>query len=95
METQGLVAPEAMAMNKLVIFSECGPGPETVEDKVTGLLCNPYDPIDIAKQINWTLDNKEESRKIAQKGRAFVLSNFEINKITQDNIDFYNSIRTS
>ncbi|WP_296386331.1 glycosyltransferase family 4 protein, partial [Winogradskyella sp.] len=42
METQGLVAPEAMAMNKLVVFSECGPGPETIEHKKTGLLCNPY-----------------------------------------------------
>ena len=92
METQGLVAPEAMAMNKLVVFSECGPGPETIKHKETGLLCNPYSSDDIAKQINWALKNKEESKTIAAKGRAFVLSNFEINTITDENIAFYNAI---
>jgi len=92
METQGLVAPEAMAMNKLVVFSECGPGPETIKHKETGLLCDPYSSDDIAKQINWALKNKEESKTIAAKGRVFVLSNFEINTITDENIAFYNAI---
>jgi glycosyltransferase involved in cell wall biosynthesis len=92
METQGLVAPEAMAMNKLVIFSECGPGPETIEHKKTGLLCNPYDSDDIANQINWVLNHKEECKHIAKNGRAFVLSNFDINTVTEENLDFYNYI---
>src|SRR5690606_19762757 len=30
METQGLVAPEAMAMEKAVVFTKLGPGPETI-----------------------------------------------------------------
>jgi glycosyltransferase involved in cell wall biosynthesis len=92
METQGLVAPEAMAMEKLVIFSNAGPGPETIEHKKTGLLCNPYDSDDIADQINWVLNHKAECKHIAEKGRAFVLSNFEINNITEENLDFYNYI---
>ncbi len=92
METQGLVAPEAMAMNKLVIFSNCGPGPETIVHKKTGLLCNPYDSDDIADQINWVLNHKEECKHIANNARAFVLANFEINLITQENLDFYEEI---
>jgi glycosyltransferase involved in cell wall biosynthesis len=92
METQGLVAPEAMAMNKLVIFSNRGPGPETIEHKKTGLLCSPYDSDDIANQINWALTHKEESKSIAKKGNDYVLRNFEVNKITQENLNFYGSL---
>ena len=95
METQGLVAPEAMAMNKMVIFSNRGPGPETIIHKETGLLCNPYDSDDIADQIIWTLNNKNLCYKIAKKGRDFVLSNLEINKITSENVSFYNTVRNT
>ena len=38
METQGLVAPEAMAMEKAVVFTKLGPGPEAIEEYKTGLL---------------------------------------------------------
>ena len=89
METQGLVAPEAMAMNKLVIFSECGPGPETIKHGETGLLCNPYKIDDIADKIIWALDYKEECKAIANSGREFVLGNFNSDTITKMNIDFY------
>lgn len=92
METLGLVAPEAMAMNKLVIFSECGPGPEIIAHKKTGLLCNPYDIDDISNQIIWALNHEKECKVIAKKGMEYVLSNFEIETITQENINFYNTI---
>jgi len=92
METQGLVAPEAMAMSKLVIFSECGPGPETIVHKKTGLLCNPYDSKNIANQINWALNHKAECKHIAENGSAFVSSNFDVNTVTEENLGFYNYI---
>jgi glycosyltransferase involved in cell wall biosynthesis len=93
METQGLVAPEAMAMNKIVIFSNVGPGPETINHKKTGLLCNPYDENDIADNILWALNNKENVKSIAKKGKEFVLNTFGINTILNDNIKFYKSIK--
>ena len=93
METQGLVAPEAMAMKKLVIFSNCGPGPETISHKETGLLCNPYDIENIAQNIIWALNNMEECKIIAQNARKFVLSNYNIEKLAKDNIQFYKSIQ--
>ena len=92
METQGLVAPEAMAMNKLVIFSECGPGPETIIHNKTGLLCDPYDVNDISDKIIWALSYKEESKTIANSGRAFVLKEFNPKRITKLNIDYYKSV---
>jgi glycosyltransferase involved in cell wall biosynthesis len=93
METQGLVAPEAMAMNKLVIFSECGPGPETIEHKKTGLLCNPYDSDDIANQINWALTHNEDCSTIAKAGMLFVENTFNLEQIANKNLEFYNLIK--
>ena len=92
METQGLVAPEAMAMEKLVVFSNCGPGRETVIHKQTGLLCNPYDEKDIAEKIIWALDNRDKCAIIAKQGRRFVEDNFERNTLTKKNLDFYKSL---
>lgn len=93
METQGLVAPEAMAVEKLVIFTECGPGKETITHKETGLLCNPYDENDIAQNIIWALQNKTEGSEMAKKGRTYVLANFNMDKVLQTNIEFYNYIK--
>ncbi|WP_370000570.1 glycosyltransferase family 4 protein [Winogradskyella sp.] len=92
METQGLVAPEAMATEKLVIFSKCGPGPETVEHNKTGLLCDPYDDQDIANKIIWALKHKPEAIKIAKNARNHVISNFNMDALIKKNIEFYNFV---
>ena len=92
METQGLVAPEAMAMEKMVVFSQQGPGPETIIDYETGLLCNPHDPEDIAEKIIWVFNNLEKTNEITKNARISVLNKFNIEKITQKNIDFYKTI---
>lgn len=89
METQGLVAPEAMAMEKVVIFTNLGPGSETIIDFETGLLCNPFDINDISNKIMWVFNNKEKSFSIGQKARESVLENYNINKILKQNIGFY------
>lgn len=88
-ETQGLVAPEAMAMEKIVIFTKFGPGPETIIDHETGLLCNPLEPNDIAEKIIWTFTHKENSILIGKKAREAVLEKFNPNILIKRNIDFY------
>lgn len=92
METQGLVAPEAMAMEKMVVFTELGPGAETINDYETGLLCNPYDANDIAQKIVWVFKNKEKSIQIAKSARIAVVNKFGLNKIISQNINFYNNL---
>ncbi|KAF2081190.1 glycosyltransferase family 4 protein [Flavobacterium sharifuzzamanii] len=92
METQGLVAPEAMAMEKAVVFTKYGPGPEAIKDFITGLLCDPYNPEDIAKKIVWVLSNKEEAKIIGEKARDFVCGKYELNVIVCQNIDFFESL---
>lgn len=92
METQGLVAPEAMSMEKAVVFTKLGPGPEAVEDYKTGLLCDPYNPKDIAEKIIWFLSNKEEKEIIEKSARKFVVQKYGLNTIIDQNIVFYTSL---
>ena len=93
-ETQGLVAPEAMAMEKLVIFSNTGPGPETIIDGVTGFLIDPYKPAKIAEKIIYSFKNKEATTKMGRNAREAVLKKFDPEIILEKNIKFYCSILT-
>lgn len=92
METQGLVAPEAMAMEKTVIFTALGPGSEIIEDLKTGLLCNPLNPKDIASKILWVFENPEASDKIATEARKSALEKFNIDDSLNRNLEFYKSL---
>jgi len=67
METQGLVSLEAMLLKKPVIFSEYGPGPETIVHGETGLLCDVYDPQDIAEKMIWCIENPMEAEQLGKK----------------------------
>ncbi|SFB21267.1 Glycosyltransferase involved in cell wall bisynthesis [Flavobacterium swingsii] len=92
METQGLVAPEAMAMEKMVVFTKLGPGPETITDYETGLLCNPHNPEDIAEKISWVFANKEKSIEIGKRARTFVLKKYGLENSVNQNIIFFQSL---
>ncbi len=92
METQGLVAPEAMACGRPVVFSNKGPGPETIVDKVTGRLCNPHDPNDIAEKILWLFENKDAIPEMTKKAREFVQENFGLDTCAENNIRFYKTL---
>ncbi|WP_166921722.1 glycosyltransferase family 4 protein [Flavobacterium poyangense] len=89
METQGLVAPEAMAMEKAVVFTKLGPGPETIENYKTGLLCDPHDPKDIAEKIIWFFSNKKKAIIMGKTAREVVLEKHSLETIALLNIDFY------
>ncbi len=95
METQGLVAPEAMLMNKLVIFTDIGPGPETIEHKKTGLLCDPHSPESIADQVIYAFRNKELAKELAGNGRSFVLKKFCPDINMRKNVEFYKEVLKS
>ncbi|MQP24775.1 glycosyltransferase [Flavobacterium sp. LMO8] len=92
METLGLVAPEAMAMEKPVIFTKLGPGPEVIADGETGWLCSPHEPKEIANTVIQVLSNPQKANEIAKKGRLSVLQQFEIKTIVAKNIEFYNKL---
>ncbi|QNJ96695.1 glycosyltransferase family 4 protein [Constantimarinum furrinae] len=94
METQGLVTLEAMLLKKAVIFSEYGPGPETIDHGKTGFLCDVYKPEDIAQKILWCLDNPEALEEIGETARQQVLAKYNKNTILEKNLKFYQSLLT-
>jgi len=95
METQGLVAPEAMAMQKTVVFTNKGPGPEAITPYETGLLCDPLDPKDIAEKIIWVFSNPEQSEVMASNAHQFVLEKYSADVIIQKNIAFFTTLTNS
>ena len=51
MEAMPLAWLEVLAMGKVFLGSNTGPGPEAVLDNVTGFLINPHHPKEIADKI--------------------------------------------
>jgi len=89
MESQGIVVGEAMACGRPVIFSKTGPGPEIIEDGVSGLLCDPYDPKDIADKIIRVLKDPELAARLGRNARKRVEEHFSAEVIVPKNIAFY------
>lgn len=92
METQGLVAPEAMAMGRPVIFTNLGPGPETIIDGETGFLVNPYNPNEIANKIGFCFRNPDKLEVISKKARVAVHEKFDEIENLKINLEFYRSL---
>ncbi|MBW2937703.1 glycosyltransferase family 4 protein [Aureisphaera sp. CAU 1614] len=92
METQGLVTLEAMLLQKPVIFSQYGPGPETIIHEETGLLCDVYDPIDIAEKIIWCIKNPDKANLLGIKAEKVVRKKYDKSHILEKNLAFYDSL---
>ncbi len=64
-----ITSVEAMASGLPVIASRIGGVPYTVGDGVTGLLCEPGDPADLAAKIAHLLDDPDLRREMGLAGR--------------------------
>jgi len=64
-----ITSVEAMAAGVPVIASRIGGVPYTVSDGVTGLLCEPGDPVDLAAKIARLLDDPDLRREMGLAGR--------------------------
>lgn len=94
METQGLVTLEAMLLQKPVLFSQYGPGPETITHLENGLLCDVYRPKDIAEKMLWCIENPEAANTLGVKAEATVRAKYDKNSILEKNLAFYSSLLT-
>lgn len=88
-ETFGIGIAEAMALEKPVVFMQHGPGPEVIEDGVSGVLCNTFDHHDIAEKIIRMLENPENAKDMGKNARQRVLSKFEKEGWIERNADYY------
>lgn len=92
MEVQGLVAPEAMSMQKPVVFTQYGPGPETIDDGINGWLCEPKLTGSISKTVVKVFQSREHFEQIGIKARNKVESKFSPSIIYLKNMNFYKEL---
>ncbi|MHA1747935.1 MAG: glycosyltransferase family 4 protein [Promethearchaeota archaeon] len=77
-EPFGLVPIEGMACGKLVLTSNIGGPSETVIDKKTGFLCNPFDVREIKSKIEYIINNHDKLKNIGVNARDHYSKHFTL-----------------
>lgn len=75
---------EAAMMQKRIIASNVGGNPEVVIDKKTGLLVPAKNVDKLVEAMEWMLEHREESRKMAQNARRHYEKNFDFKKLFEE-----------
>lgn len=76
-DNQPQVGLEAMACGTPVVgFDTCGI-PEMVQHERTGLLAKAGDPVDLAKQISWIIDNPLQRQRMGMEARKMMELNHD------------------
>jgi glycosyltransferase involved in cell wall biosynthesis len=91
MEAMPLAWIEGLAMGKPVIGSMTGPGPEVIENNISGLLCDPYNPHSIAENVIRLLLDRTLRVQLSEKARKRAVSMFSIDLLVSKNINYYTS----
>ena len=72
-------AAECMQSGCLHIASNCAGNIELLKDG-RGLLFDKGNPDSLAKQMSWAIENAQEAREIAQRGKTWALKEFSMDK---------------
>lgn len=91
-ESFGLVAVEAMACGRPVVFTSRGAGAEVIEHGVSGLLCDPTEPVDLADAIASLLHDRAFAARIGEAALRRVQDSFALPVILEQNVEMYRSV---
>jgi glycosyltransferase involved in cell wall biosynthesis len=92
MEAMPLAWLEALAMEKAFIGGNPGPGPEIIEHGKNGLLCNPFDPNDIAAKITQVLMDPKAAAAMGKTAREKIVRYFGSETIAEENDVFFKKL---
>lgn len=92
-EAFALAPLEAMGLGKAVVYSKLSSGPEAIEDGVTGLLCDPAEPEDIAEKILYYFREPEQMEKIRGNGRRAIQEKFSYTEWIHRNVEMFEAYR--
>jgi len=84
-----LVVLEAMSAGVPVVFTSNPPGPEMIENGVSGLLADPASPRDFAEKASAILDNPALAARLAMQARKRVAQRFSLERCLQATERFY------
>jgi glycosyltransferase involved in cell wall biosynthesis len=88
-ESFGLVAVEAMSLGVPVIFGNCGPGPEVINNDVDGILVDLDSQEELEMAIRSVLDEPDRARKMSQAGLCKVNACFAERSCVVQSLEFY------
>jgi len=91
-ETLGMVTIESMALQKAVVNSNIGWAQELIVDEESGYLVYPSNHDLYSNRIIQLLKNNSLCQEIGKKARIKVESQFDINKLVKENVEFYKKI---
>lgn len=95
MEAFGQTASEAMACGTpTVVFNSTGPR-DIVDHKKNGYLAKPYFSVDLAKGIEWVVEDKERHKLLSEQARKKAETNFASEKVSTQYSELYKSILES
>jgi glycosyltransferase involved in cell wall biosynthesis len=86
---------EAMAVAKPVIATAVGGNRELIQDQQTGFLVEPKSPRQLAEKIITLILKPELRQGFGESGRARVLQDFTVERMTQRYEEFYTSLHDS
>jgi glycosyltransferase involved in cell wall biosynthesis len=93
MEGFGIAPVEAMAMGKVVLFMKNGPGPEVIEDGVSGMLAECTNSLDIANKIMAIFEGKVDMDYLGLNAEKRVDALFDLkNVFIPNNISYYKKL---
>jgi len=87
-----MVILEAMALGTPVIASKVGGIPEVIEDKVTGRLVPPEDPISLTNALAEVLSDKQKLRAMGQKARERIMECYSVETLCQRTLALYTEV---
>jgi glycosyltransferase involved in cell wall biosynthesis len=90
-ESFGISVIEAMAFGLPVVCTHAGGLPELVQDRLTGRVVSPGDPAALAGGIFQSLDQLEESHRMSETARTYVLNNFTVQQTLRATLRVYSS----
>ncbi|MGI0068787.1 MAG: glycosyltransferase family 4 protein [Nitrosotalea sp.] len=92
MESIPWTIKEAFYLKVPVVATTVGGIPEIVEDKITGILVPPNDPVSLLNGINLVLNNKEMAMKLSDNAYMYYFNNLTYEKILPKYIKFYEDL---
>lgn len=96
MEGFGIAPVEPMAMGKPVLFMQGGPGPEVIEDGVSGKLIDSMRPDSIADGMRWILENPALAKELGKNARERVRHLFDKATVfTEQNLSYYQTLQAA
>jgi len=91
-EALGIAVIEALATGVPVVATNVGGVPEIVEDRKTGLLVPPKDPLSLAKAILHMYSNGDEAISMAKAGERRVREVFDIAHLARKQAELYEKL---